>query len=139
MIVLRAQLPHRLQAVVAVRRPVAFLVPHDDEGIEEAADLLDDGHQALHVRLGRIALIRRRLDGVDRQRDQQDGRAAERVAIAAQHGSAIVFDAGTQLAELTCLAGLAHLARSETDRFRRGFLPSHRFLLFGHPAVSLTH
>jgi len=46
---LRTELPHRLQAMVAVRRPVAAVVPNHHDRIEKATDLLDDGHQALDM------------------------------------------------------------------------------------------
>ena len=42
---------HRLQAMIAVRRPVLVVVANEHDRIEEAADLLDDGHQPLDVRL----------------------------------------------------------------------------------------
>jgi hypothetical protein len=43
------ELLQRLQAVVAVRRPVALVLTHHDDRIEEHADLFDDAHQALDV------------------------------------------------------------------------------------------
>ena len=63
-----------------------------DDRIEEAADLLDHAHQPLDVRVGRIALIRRRLDARDRQRDEQQRLPAERIAVAAEHGAAVLLD-----------------------------------------------
>ena len=89
---LRAELLHGLQAVVAVRRPIAVVLANQHERIEEAPDLLDHGHQFLDVRLGRIALVGRRFDLVDRQRHDQHRRAAERVAIGAQDRAAVVLD-----------------------------------------------
>ena len=57
-----AELPHRLQPVIPVRSPIAVTVAHGDDWIEEPAELLDDVHQPLDVRLRGVALIRRRLD-----------------------------------------------------------------------------
>ena len=84
---LRAKLSHRLKPVIAVRRPIAVVLPDRDDRIEESAERLDHGHQPLDVRLGRIALIRRRLDAIDRQRSQDGRRAAERLTVGRQHGA----------------------------------------------------
>jgi hypothetical protein len=114
-VIVLAELPHRLQAVVPVRRPIALGVADDDQRIEKASDFLDDGHQPFHVRLRRVALIRCRLDRVDRQGDEQDGRPAERIVIRPEHCTAIVLDAGSQLANLARLSSFAHLAGGEAD------------------------
>ena len=88
----RAELSHRLQAMVAVRRPVAVVLADRDDRIEKAAERLDHVHQPLDVRLRGIALKRRRLDAVDRQRGEQHRRPAERLAIRRQHHAAVGFD-----------------------------------------------
>ena len=87
--VLHAELLHRLQPMVAVRRPVLVVVADRDDRIEEAADLLDDAHQPLDVRVRGIALEGRRLDACDRQRDEEQRLAAERVAVAREHGALV--------------------------------------------------
>jgi hypothetical protein len=47
--------------------PVAIVVANDDQGIEEAIERFDDGHQPFDVCVRRIALIWRRFHLVDRQ------------------------------------------------------------------------
>ena len=115
--------------MVAVRRPVPVVVPDEHDRIEEAADLLDHLHQPLDVRLRRIALIRRRLDAVDRQRR----RAARRVP---PNGSLYEPSTAPPSAS-TCerqRRGRADRrrrtpARREPDRFRRCLLPARGLLL----------
>ena len=94
-----AELLQRLQPVVPVGREVAAVVTDRDNRIEKPPDRLDHAHQPLDVGVGRIALIRSRLHLVHRQRDQQQRRSAKRVAVAAQHGSAVGFDEAGQTVE----------------------------------------
>ena len=66
----RAQRLHRLQAMIAVGRPVAggavfYFFAHDDDRVEEAAELGDDAFELARVGVGQIALIGRRLDLLD--------------------------------------------------------------------------
>ena len=86
--------------MVAVRRQVLPVLAHRDDRIEEASDRFDHAHQPFDVRVGRIALVRRRFDAIDRQRDEQQRRAAERIAVAAHHGAAVRFDLGCEAIEI---------------------------------------
>ena len=57
---------------IAVGGPVARVAvlaffAHDDDRIEEAAELGDHAFELAHVSIGKIALIGRRLDLIDRQ------------------------------------------------------------------------
>ena len=94
-----AELLERLQPVVPVGREVAVVTTDRDNRIEKPPDRLDHYHQPLDVRVGRIALIRSRLHLPDGQRDQQQGRPAKRVAVAAQHRAAVGFDETGQAVE----------------------------------------
>ena len=131
---LRAEPPHRLQPVVAVGRPVAIVVADDDDRIEEAAELFDHRHQPLDVRIRRVALKRRRLDAIDRQRRRaaracrrtdRDRRRAPRRRRARRAPPAI-GRAGAR----------ARLRRRQADRRRRLLLSPDCFL-FGH-AVEIS-
>ena len=53
--------------MIPVRRPVVAVMTNNDDRIEEASNLLDDGHQALDVGVGRVPLIRRQLNPINRQ------------------------------------------------------------------------
>ena len=88
---------HRLQAMIAVRRPVARLAvfdffAHDDDRIEKAAELVDHAFKLARVRIGQIALIGRRLDLVDRQRGEEQPLSAERFAVLGEHVAAVLVD-----------------------------------------------
>ena len=98
------------------------VVADGDDRIEEAADLFDDAHQPLDVRVRRIALVRRRLDAIDGQRDEQQRRAAERVAVARQNGAAVRFDVAHQPGRPR-IVGEPGVAGLEAHRLRRGFAP----------------
>ena len=103
----------------------AIVLADQDERIEEAADLLDHRHQFLDVRLGRIALVGRRLDFVDRQRHDQHRRAAERIAIGAQDGAAIVLrrprsDRGAILGSTFAVSATVSPIDPAAAFFRRG-------------------
>ena len=100
MTVLHAELLQRLQPVVAVRRPVAVLVADGDDRIEEEADLLD---------ARAISRLTWASDGsrwygvgstlVDRQRDEQQRIAAERIVVPPEDGAALVLDLRRELIE----------------------------------------
>ena len=64
-----------------------------DDRIEEAAGLGDDVGEALVVRLGEIALERRRLDLVDGEDGEDERVAAERVVVGADDRAAFAVDA----------------------------------------------
>ena len=66
------QLAHRLKTMIAVGRPVAIVVAHDHDRIEEAADLLNHRHQSLDVWFLGIALIGRVLDALDGKHGDND-------------------------------------------------------------------
>ena len=118
---LHAKLLECLQSMVAVRRQIVSIVTDGDDRIEEPADLFDDRHQPLHMRVGRIALVRGRLDLIDRESREHQGLAAEGVAVAAQYDAAIGFDLAREGLELwaACVLGFG---RIQTDRCRRDFL-----------------
>jgi hypothetical protein len=78
--------------MVPVRRPVAGVLVHDDDRIEEEADLLDDAHQALHVGVGGVALVGRGLHAIDRQARQDERSPPDRVPILRQDDTAITSD-----------------------------------------------
>ena len=87
---LRAELAQRLQAMIAVRRPVPVALTDRHDRIEKAAQRFDDLHEPLDVRLRRVTLVRRRLDTIDRERREEDGGAAERLAVRGEHGAAVL-------------------------------------------------
>ena len=69
---LRAERAHRAEPVIAVGRPVlAVARGHSDDRVEEAVELVDRVRQTPDVCFREIALERRRLDAVDRQRGEQ--------------------------------------------------------------------
>ena len=92
---------------------------NNNDRIEEAANLFDNGHQALHVGVRRIPLIRRRLDAIDRQRDQQHECGAQRIAIRPNDGSAISDNLSCQL--VLGDSG-ADFLRRQSHRTSRGLL-----------------
>src|SRR4029453_4909582 len=94
----RAQLLHRLQSMIAIGRPVLVVVMDEDDRIEKATDLLNHRHETFHVRLGWIALIRCRLDALDRHGHEHDARLTKRIAVLAENGAAVLLDAGRELA-----------------------------------------
>src|SRR5688572_16629866 len=69
---------------------------HDDDRVEEAAELGDDGFELAHVSIGKIALIGRWFDLLDRQRSHDQPLAAKRLAITADHSAAIFLDGALQ-------------------------------------------
>ena len=117
--------------MVSVRREVLAVVAHRDDGIEEAPDLFDDAHEPLHVGIGRIALIRRRLDAIHRQRDDQKRRSAEGIAVAPEYNPSVSLDAFGQAVDLAS-GRVLHLGRGEADRGWRHFLSSNGLFLRSH-------
>src|SRR5207248_6919912 len=95
---------------------------------EKEPDLLDDADESFHVRFGRIALVRRRLDRRDRECDEQDGMSAKRLAVPAEHRAAVLLDLRGERVELTSV-GVSRLSRRESNRSRRDFLPPDSLLL----------
>ena len=104
-------------------------------GIEEAVEGVDHSRQPLDVRLGEVALERRRLDLVERQGGEDLPVAAERVAVGAERGAAVLADGVGQGRN-----GRRRLARrdfldGEAARFRFRFL----FPLGGHRESGYFH
>src|SRR5690348_4571534 len=65
----RAELFPRAKTMVAIRGPVFPVAGrHRDNGIEISVQLVDRIRDALDMCLGQIALVRRRLDAIERQR-----------------------------------------------------------------------
>ena len=64
----------------------------------------------------------------DRQRHDQQRLAAERIAVAAEHGAAVVLDLRRQRVERAALDRL-RFRRRQPDGARRDFLPANRLLL----------
>ena len=58
----------------------------------EAVEPVDDPVELLDVGVAEVALERRRLDGLDRERSQQLPGAAERIAEPGQDGAAVLGD-----------------------------------------------
>ena len=83
------------------------------------------------MRLGGIALIRRRLDTVDRQRGQHGGRAAERLLVDSQRGSSVLGDLSRQRASLGILR-VCGLGRAQADRLRADPLAANNLLFLRH-------
>src|SRR5262245_694650 len=97
---LRAQAAHRRQPVPPVRRPEAFLGRGDrDQRIEEQARLVEHAGELLVMRFRQVALEGRGLDLADRQRGEEDGIAAERLAVGAEHDPAFLLDAAADLGD----------------------------------------
>ena len=117
--------------MIAVGRPVAVVLPHDDQRIEKAADLLDHRHQSLDVGLRRIALVRRRLDAVDRQRDDEHGAAAKRIAVLPEHRAAVRCDTRRKCCHLVAVDA-ADVDGVQSNRLRRHLLAPRRPLLLRH-------
>ena len=90
-----------------------------------------DRHQPLDVRVGRIALVRRRLDAGDRQRDDQQRLAAERIVVLPEDGAAFVLDLRRELVERAG-GDLFGFRRRQPDGPRRDLLPPDDLLL-RHP------
>ena len=86
--------------------------------IEEAAERLDDRHQPLDVRVRRIALVRRRLDAVDRQRREHRRGAAERLAIGREHGAAVRRRCAVASVRSAVVVDRGRLRRGKADGLR---------------------
>ena len=83
---------------MAVGSPEApILLPDGDDRIEKSAEPVDDVGQPLGVRLREVALERRRLHAVERQRGEDLPEAAERIAEDSQHRPAVPLDLLPQL------------------------------------------
>src|SRR5207247_10428977 len=78
--------------MVAVLRPVLSVVAARDYRIEETADRFDDVHQPLDVRVRCVALIRSRLDAIDRQRNHEQRLPAEWIAVGTEDRAAVALD-----------------------------------------------
>ena len=80
------------------------------------------------MRVGRIALVRRRLDAIDRQRGEQQRRAAERIAVAAEDGAAVALRrcaarrSSSAPADVACLGGVRPTDAGATFLRRTAFL-----------------
>ena len=81
--------------------------------------------------LGRIALIRRRLDTVDRQRRQHRGRAAERLLVDGQSGPSVLGNLSRQRASLGILR-VRRLGRAQANRLGADPLAANDLLLLRH-------
>jgi hypothetical protein len=120
--------------MVAVRSPVLVVVTYGDNRIEKPPDRLDDAHQTLDVRVRRIALIWRRLHPIDRQRDEQQWRAAERVVVPAQDSAPVGFDLRRQGVNRGGF-DVAGFGGAQANRCGRRFLAANRLLARRHPAM----
>jgi hypothetical protein len=83
--------------MIAVRRPIANSVlsrfaANDDDRIQEAPELSDDGFELADVSIGKIALIGCWLDLLDRQRSHDQPLAAKRFAITADRFAAVLLN-----------------------------------------------
>ncbi len=129
---LAAQLLERVQAVVAVGRPVgAVFAAHGDDRVEEAADLVHALHEALQVRLGEVALEGRGGDLVDRQRDEELPLPAERLPVGADDGRAVGFDQRGELFDRSGRTLGADFARTQSTGGRSDLLAT-SLALGGH-------
>src|SRR5262249_40414572 len=93
-------------------------------------------HQALDVRVRRVALIRRRLDAIDGQRGEQQRLSSEWIIVAGENRAAVAVHLRREALEagifyLACLGG------GESDTGWRGFLATNGLLASGHPAIIL--
>ena len=90
---LRAELPKCAEPVVAVRRLVLpFPRWHGDHRIEESVERIDRLGETSDVCLGEIALERRRLDAIERERGEKLPVSAQWIAIGGEHGAIVVAD-----------------------------------------------
>ena len=133
----RAKAAHGLQPVVAVGRPAAIRVTDDDHRIEKAAERLDHRHQTASRAVPKGRVERRRLDAIDRKRDDQDRRAAERVAVGAEHGASVALHDRRE--RIGRARTRPRFCRREADR-RGGLLSStDRLLLPGRATSPIRH
>ena len=65
---------------------------HRDHRIEVAAGAIHRQRQPAHVRVGDVALVRRRLDEIDGQRREQLHVPAERLLVGGEHAAAVGGD-----------------------------------------------
>ena len=89
-----AEPPHGFESMPAVRGPEALLRCGDrDHRIEEQPGLVDHARELFVMRIGKIALERRRLDTIDRQCSKQQRIAAEGLDVATDDLSTLARDA----------------------------------------------
>src|SRR5262249_31760426 len=134
---LDAELLQRLQAVIAVRRQVLAVLADRDDRIEEPPERPDDGHELLHVRVGGVALVRRRLDAAHPPRRPRQRRAAEWIGIATEDGALVFLDLRREPIELTARDRLG-LGRGKPHRRGRGLLAANGFLPRRHAGIILA-
>ena len=92
---------------------------------------LDDAHEPLDVRIRGIALVRRRLDALDRQRGEQQRRAAERIVVSRQHRAPVFLHLAGKSIELGAV-GLAGFGGRQPDGRGSDFLAANGFLSRRH-------
>ena len=91
-------------------------------------------------RVGKASVQRRQSEA----RDEENGRASERIAVTPKHCAAIVLDERRQLPH-AWITRRTHFRGCQADRLRLGLLSSCGFLLLGHrcsrrtPVGSLAH
>src|SRR5207248_5510047 len=95
------------------------------------ANFLDDSHQPLDMGIRRIALIRRRLDAIYRERDEKQRLAAERIVVRGQHRAAMGLDLLRQSLDLGA-AGVLRFSGRETNGRGRNFLAANWLLAWRH-------
>ena len=74
--------------------------------------------------VGGVALIRRRLDTLDRQRDEEQRRAAEGIAVASDDGAFVGFDIGGEAIEIGAARRAASAITTRSKRAATASLPA---------------
>src|SRR5262249_58591092 len=90
---LRAEPAEPFRWMLSVRRPAPAVGRSDgDDGIEEAAGLVDHIGQLLVMGVGQVALERCRLDRIDGQHGKQSRMPAQRLFILAHQSASGLLD-----------------------------------------------
>src|SRR5437870_5541502 len=112
--------------MIAVGCPIArftifALLTHDDDTVEKAAQLRDDGLEFAHVTVREISLIRGRIDFFDGERRHDQPVTTEGLAIRRQNSAAVFFDRLLQVTDVARRGSDQAFSRFESDRLAGEF------------------
>src|SRR4030095_16795333 len=113
--------------MIAVGCPIACftvfaLFTHDDDRVEKAAQLGDDGLKFARVTVREISLIRSRLDFFDGERCHNEPVTTEGLAIRCQNFAAVFFNRLLQVTDVARRGSGQEFSCFESDRISCKFL-----------------
>src|SRR5215475_12902017 len=112
--------------MIAVGCPIAgftvfALFTHDDDRVEKAAQLGDDGLEFARVSVREISLIRSRLDFFDGERSHDEPVTTEGLAVRRQNSAAVFFNRRLQVTDVVRCGRNQEFSCFESDRLAGKF------------------